>query len=117
MKRRDMVLEGAQQLITAENAVENALCEVAHLAGNLGRMRIDSNLSAVLGQDAMSAVAEAITLLTGARGAMVRAHGHLNDVKTKIGCGAVLDGGLQDKGDNDPVNPSNPTGRLRPVAA
>jgi len=97
MKRTEMARHGAEQLINAENAVETALCEVAALASNLGRMRLDSNLSMVVGQEAMGALVETITLLSNARGAMVRAHGALDEVKTRIGCGAVAVGNL-DKG-------------------
>ena len=92
MKRVDMVRSGTKQLITAENAVENALCEVAALAANLGRMRLESDMSLMYGQDAMSALVESITLLSNARGAMIRAHGSLNDVKSQMGCRTVMEG-------------------------
>jgi len=107
MKRVDMVRSGAKQLITAENAVENALCEVAALASSLGRMRLESDMSMVYGQEAMSALVESITLLSNARGAMIKAHGALNDVKTQMGCRTVMEGQSGDK----PVNPP-PTGLL-----
>jgi hypothetical protein len=92
MKRAEMARRGAEQLFQAENAVEAALCEVTALASNLGRMRLESNLSMVIGQDAMGALVETITMLSNARGAMVKAHGALDDVKTRIGCGAVATG-------------------------
>ena len=98
MKRVEMARRGAQQLIVAENAVEMALCEVAALTSDLGRMRLDSNLSMVIGQEAMGALVESITMLTNARGAMIKAHAHLDGVKTQIGCGAVSIGDV-DKGD------------------
>jgi hypothetical protein len=99
MKRADIVRLGAENLITAEDAVEQALCETMTLASNLGRMRMDAKISVVVGQDAMAALSEAITALTHARGAMVRAHGHLDDVKTQIGCRTVAVGTLIDKGE------------------
>ena len=92
MKRVDMVRKGAKQLITAENAVENALCEVAALASTLGRMRLESDMSMVYGQEAMSALVESISLLSNARGAMIKAHGALNDVKAQMGCRTVMEG-------------------------
>ncbi len=92
MKRVDMVRSGAKQLISAENAVETALVEVATLASSLGRMRLESDMSLMYGQDAMSALVESITLLSNARGAMIKAHGALNDVKAQMGCRTVMDG-------------------------
>jgi hypothetical protein len=97
MKRVDMVRNGTKQLITAENAVENALCEVAALASTLGRMRLESDMSMVYGQDAMSALVESISLLSNARGAMIKAHGALNDVKSQMGCRTVMEGDAPNK--------------------
>jgi len=104
MKRHDMVRQGAQQLTVAENAVETALIEVTKLVSNLGEMRLNSNLSPVLGQEAIHTLVESITLLSTARGKMVAAHAHLDEVKTKIGCGAVAVGAL-DKGNDNPIKP------------
>ncbi len=97
MKRADMVRYGAEQLLSAENAIETALCEATALTSKLGRMRMESRLSMVVGQDAMGALVEAINALTHARGAMVRAHGHLDDVKTQIGCRTLLSGTMGSK--------------------
>ncbi len=107
MKRTDMVRHGAQQLVVAENAVESAICETAALVSLLGRMRMDSNLSAVVGQDVMMSLTESLGLLSNARGAMVRAHGHLDCVKTQLGCGAMAAGTSDDKLGTAPP----PTGR------
>ncbi len=92
MKRVDMVRSGTKQLIAAENAVETALCEVATLTSTLGRMRLESDMSLMYGQDAMSALVESIAMLSNARGAMIKAHGALNDVKTQMGCRTVMEG-------------------------
>ena len=97
MKRAEMARRGAEQLFQAENAIEAALCEVTSLTSTLGRMRLESNLSMVVGQEAMGALVETITMLSNARGAMVKAHGALDGVKTQIGCGAVAVG----QGDKD----------------
>lgn len=97
MKRTDMVRSGATQLITAENAIEMALSETTGLASHLGRMRIDGRLSMVIGQEAMGAIVEAITALSNARGAMIKAHAHLDDVKTQLGCKTMAMGTLLDK--------------------
>ena len=102
MKRVDMVRSGAKQLISAENAVETALCEVATLASSLGRMRLESDMSLMYGQDAMSALVESITLLSSARGAMIKAHGALNDVKVQMGCRTVMEGDAPTKPGSTP---------------
>ncbi|MBW8733365.1 MAG: hypothetical protein JF571_03470 [Asticcacaulis sp.] len=102
-----MARKGAEQLINAENAVELALCEVTALTSTLGRMRLDSNLSMVIGQEAMGALVESITMLSNARGAMVKAHGALDGVKTQIGCGAVS---LGDTGKDDTKKVPAPSG-------
>jgi len=103
MKRVDMVRVGTKELITAENAVENALCEVAALASHLGRMRLESDMSMMYGQDAMSALVESITLLSNARGAMIKAHDALSDVKTQMGCRTVMQGEAPKPGDGTQI--------------
>ena len=105
MKRVDMVRSGTKQLITAENAVESALCEVATLASTLGRMRLESDMSLVYGQDAMSALVESIAMLSNARGAMIKAHSHLDGVKTQMGCRTVMQGS-DDTGSKPTGDPS-----------
>jgi hypothetical protein len=106
-----MVRSGTKQLITAENAVENALCEVAALASTLGRMRLESDMSMMYGQDAINALVESITMLSNARGAMIRAHSHLDQVKTKMGCRTVMEGG------DDNSKPTDPPSGLLVVAS
>ena len=115
MKRLDMVRQGAHQLTVAENAVETALIEVTKLVSNLGEMRLNSNLSPVLGQEAIHTLVESITLLSTARGKMVSAHGHLDGVKTKIGCGAMAMGSL-DKGDASPIRPTGSVRQIKTAA-
>lgn len=116
MKRAEMVLKGTERLVETENAIGKAFCEAARLAGDLEDMRIASGLSAVIGQEALSEVARAVALLTEARGAMVSAHGRLDEVKIRIGCRTVATGNGTDKGDtDDPVGPIRPLGRLRQV--
>ena len=106
MKRADMVRYGAEQLFNAENAIDLAICQSAVLLSELSRMRMESKLSGVIGQGAMDSAAEAITALTSARNAMVRAHGELDLVKVQIGCGAVSVGSTFPKPGTE-----EPTGR------
>ena len=111
MKRVDMVRNGTKQLIAAENAVETALCEVATLASTLGRMRLESDMSLMYGQDAMSALVESIAMLSNARGAMIKAHSHLDGVKTQMGCRTVMEG------TGNGSKPGDPTTGLLVVAS
>ena len=109
MQRTKMVHAGANQLIIAENALENALCEVAALGLQLGRMRMDSGLSAVVGQEAIEGVAALYSRLSKARRDAVQLHALLNQVKMQIGCGAVATGA-------DGGKPgTNPTGQVHVV--
>ncbi|WP_031235863.1 hypothetical protein [Asticcacaulis sp. AC402] len=110
MKRADMVRYGTEQLFNAENAIELALCQSATLISELSRMRMEARLSAVVGQDALDSAADVILKLTEARRAIVQTHGHLNDVKVQIGCGAVAAGDVE--------KPPKPTsaGMLQPLA-
>lgn len=108
-----MARKGGAMLNEAEDAIDAALSTTAALTSGLYRMRLDSDLSAVIGQDALTALAKSMSLLTEARGAIVDAHGHLAGVRTKIGCATVASGNDKDKGDDVPVTP--PKG-LRQVA-
>ncbi|MDC7683496.1 hypothetical protein PQU92_09430 [Asticcacaulis sp. BYS171W] len=101
MKRADMVRQGAEELFMSEDAVEHALALTANLASSLSRMRVNSQLSAVIGQEAVSSVAEAVMALSNARGALVKAHGALKDVQTQIGCRTVAYGTQYEKPDGD----------------
>lgn len=106
MQRAEMVQRGAAQLFIAENAVETALCEVAVLANNIGRMRMDSRLSAVVGQEVIDDIADLYKRLSRARGVAVKLHKSLDGVKKQIGCGAIMVG--DDNGKPHPVQ----TGRV-----
>ena len=92
MKRSEMVRQGAEQLLVAENAIETALCEVATLGTVLGQMRMDGKLSPVLGQDVIDGIAVLYKRLSKVRRGVVELHNSLDGVKTQIGCGAMLVG-------------------------
>ena len=111
MKRTELVLRGTEQLRATENTIASGICETANLMSMLERMRMDSKLSAVIGQEAMTELAQTLTILAGARASIIRVHGHLDDVKTRIGCGTFMGGPADDdKGTSPP-----PAGRLHVV--
>lgn len=103
MKRTELVLRGTEQLRATENMIASGICETANLMSMLERMRMDSKLSAVIGQEAMTELAQTLTILTGARASIIRVHSHLDDVKTRIGCGTFMGGPVEDKGSPPPV--------------
>lgn len=103
LKRTEMARKGAEQLFAAEAAIDRALSETANLAGLLPALRLDSGLSAVVGQDAIADVSRAITALAEARGAIVNSHGALNTVKDQIGCRTVSFGDLDKPDGNIPT--------------
>ena len=97
-----MARKGAEQLFAAEAAIDRALSETASLAGLLPALRLDSGLSAVVGQDAIADVTRAISALAEARGAIVNSHGALNTVKDQIGCRTVSFGANDKPGETPP---------------
>lgn len=108
MKRVEMVQVGAEQLLLAEQAVEQAFVRVTALAATLSNMRLESNMSMGLGRDAMKSLTSSIRLLAEVREEMIDAHAHLDSVKTQIGCRTVMVGHL-DKPPSDGVI-TQPTG-------
>ncbi len=97
MKRSDMVAAGADRLFATEDAVDKALSETGELLATLTRLRVTGNISGVYGQKALDAIVSGATALNTARSHFVDAHGHLNEIKTQLGCRTVAIGTLQPK--------------------
>ncbi len=97
MKRSQMVEAGADHLFATEDAVDRALGEAGELLSTLTRLRVTGNLSATFGQKAVDAIVSGAAALSSARGHFVEAHGHLDEVKTQLGCKTVMVGTLQPK--------------------
>ena len=93
MKRSDAVRHAGEVLISAETAIDQAFEATARLAAELSRLRLQTQTSAVVGQEAFDELTEALTHIGRGRAAMVRAHGRLDDVRTRIGCRHVAAGG------------------------
>ena len=103
MKRSEVVIEGARSLFATELAIDHAYGQTAGLASRLIELRVAGGVSAVIGQEALDEVSEALSDLNRARAKIVRAHGKLDGVKTQLGCRTVATGGM-DK-DNPEVAP------------
>ena len=97
MKRSDIVIAGADRLFATENAVDTALSESGELLATITRLRVTSNVSGTFGQDAITAIMDGAAALSEARGHFIRAHGHLDLVKTQLGCRTTALGTLQPK--------------------
>jgi len=67
----------ANRLFATEKAVDAAMAEAASLMMSLAEARTELGLSAVVGDDATSKVAQAIATLAEARSSVVAAHGSL----------------------------------------
>lgn len=92
MKRSEMVLAGAERLFQTEEAVDRALTETGEMLAALLRMRMAGGLSAVMGQEAVEGIISSANALAQARREIITVHGHLNEVKTQMGCATVAVG-------------------------
>jgi hypothetical protein len=75
----------ANKLFATEKAIDNALAEAAQLLGACAGARQELRMSAVVGDDATSKIAQTIATLAEARRSIVEAHRELDVVKTQIG--------------------------------
>jgi hypothetical protein len=91
--RREAMQQVADKLFAAENAIDAALSSAAELNAALPAARLHANVSAVVGQEPLESVAEAVTALVRARHQLVRAHHQLNDTKAQMGLRTVAVGG------------------------
>jgi len=94
MKRTEIVIAGADQLFATEDAVDKALGETGELIATLARLRITGQMSGVYGQKAVDSIVDAASALRVARGHVIEAHGHLDEVKSQLGCRTVMAGTL-----------------------
>lgn len=99
MKRIDAARAGAQKLMRAEAAIDAALRETAELVGLLPSLRLEANLSAVIGQDAVEDLGQTLAHILSARRTIVRAHAGLQTVREQIGCRGVSVGDMDKPGD------------------
>ena len=89
MKRRAIGHKLAGQLFSAERAIDAAFAEIADLAGALPRARLEADISAIIGQDAVQHVADAMMGAAGVRRSMIAAHKALAQAQDEVGLGSV----------------------------
>jgi hypothetical protein len=88
-----LVAQGvANRLFATEKAVDTAMSEAAKLMTSLIDARSELHLSAVVGDETTTKVAQAIATLAEARRAIVAAHGDLADLKLRVGIRTKLIG-------------------------
>lgn len=96
-QRRHAAQEVADRLIAAEIAIDVALTRTAELVGYMPTARLNANVAAEVGQNAIERSAAAFTSLISARREIVQAHGELAETKDRIGLRTLAIGGLMPK--------------------
>jgi hypothetical protein len=92
----------AHDLHAAENAIDEAIVKIARLAATLPTARIETNMSAIVGQDAVGKVTQAIAAAGSVRQMLTEAHIALGETQKQVGLGARMfgDGVNKPKGSN-----------------
>jgi hypothetical protein len=98
MQIRKSAQSVADHLFAAEAALDEAIRCTAVLAGALPVARLDAKISAVVGQDAFAGVSRTMTVLTDARGELLRTHDALDEAKNRVGLRHIAFGDTQDEG-------------------
>lgn len=100
----------ASELHQAEDAIDEAMIRIANLAATLPTVRRDTNMSAIVGQEAMSKVANALAAAGDVRQLLTDAHLALTVTQKQVGLGTRMFGaGVKpaaaslDEGSNDLV--------------
>lgn len=88
-KRLEIANGVAARLFAAENAIDLAATRLAELTAAMPQARIEGRMSALIGQDAFAASADALALLARVRERIVDAHRGLKGASEDIGLGEV----------------------------
>jgi len=81
------------QIHATERAIDAAVIEAAGLVACMPRVRMEANLAAEVGHEALERAARSFAALIQARSEIVAAHHELNTVKDQVGLRAVAFGG------------------------
>ena len=99
----------ASELHQAEDAIDEAMISIANIAATLPTVRRDTNMSAIVGQEAMAKVAHALAAAGEVRQLLTDAHVALTVTQKQVGLGTRMFGaGVKpaaslDDGSNDQV--------------
>lgn len=91
-QRRDAAQKLARRLFETEQAIDEAISKMADLTGYMPIARTNANLSAVVGQEAITQAAETLSALVEARGQLVATHNRLAKTRDEIGLQAMAMG-------------------------
>jgi hypothetical protein len=94
IERRKAAHEVAEKLFEFEAAIDQALVCAGKLAASMPEARMNAKLSAVVGQDAIGMVGDALASLYAARAQTVAAHNSLAEVHQQIGLKVYASGML-----------------------
>lgn len=109
--RDDFAQALAQRLWETEDGIDRTLAQIAELTAFMAVGRIDAGVSAVVGQEALTGVAQAIGRLNEARAELVQTHMRLAKDARRMGMQwSPRAGGPIAKPDED--GPLRPTGRV-----
>jgi uncharacterized protein YutE (UPF0331/DUF86 family) len=112
-QRSQAVERLAAKLFAAEKALDLALAEIADVAGQIPRTRMEAGLALAAGQPAMEHMADALTGMAKVRAAVIAAHAALEHARRRYGLPEVRMMGGGDK--EHTGGGTKPTG-LRQVA-
>lgn len=96
-QRKDAAQYVADRLMAAELAIDCALTCTAELSGSIPKARIDANLAAEVGQEALEQASHTFVSLVAARRNIINTHRELAHTRDQIGLREVALGGLMDK--------------------
>ncbi len=82
----------ASELHQAEDAIDEAMIRIAQLAATLPTARRDTNMSAIVGQEAMAKVANALAAAGEVRQLLTDAHLALTVTQKEVGLGTRMFG-------------------------
>ncbi|WP_373476208.1 hypothetical protein [Sphingorhabdus sp.] len=98
LKQRVIAAEKiAAELHEAEDAIDQAIIKLAKLAGTLPVARFETNMSAIVGQDAVTKVTQAIAAAGQVRQMVTEAHHALSETQRQVGLGARMFGAGTEK--------------------
>ncbi len=99
--RKEVALKVTRSLYASEDAIDAALSQVARFVAEMPAARQEAKFAACVGQDALAQAIAAMTALSEAREAMVKAHDALAVVRDQFGLTPVGFG-------SDPRKPDYP---------
>lgn len=91
-QRRNAAENLAKRLFAAEQALDEAIGKMAELVGYMPIARTNANLSAIVGQNALSEAAETLSAMVATRGRLVATHNRLAETRDQIGLQAMAMG-------------------------